>query len=61
MGAVYDQFILFGDSLTQQAWGQYQSPDGQGGEGFVAGAALQNGELFFCFGLSLFSSIEVLC
>lgn len=40
---VYDQFIWFGDSLTQQAWG------GQEG-GFGAGAAMQNcefGGLFF--------------
>lgn len=37
MGA-YDQFIWFGDSLTQQAWNQE--------EGFAAGAAVQNGE--FC-------------
>lgn len=34
---VYDQFIWFGDSLTQQAWG------GREGE-FGAGAAVQNGE-----------------
>lgn len=34
---VYDQFIWFGDSLTQQAWGGQE-------EGFGAGAAMQNCE-----------------
>ena len=42
---VYDQFIWFGDSLTQQAWG------GQEG-GFGAGAAVQNCEFV---GRSFFS------
>lgn len=41
---VYDQFIWFGDSLIQQAWG------GQEG-GFGAGAAMQNCE---CDGKFLF-------
>ncbi len=54
---VYDQFIWFGDSLTQRAWCQEA--------GFAAGAALQDGEIvlllrvcFRCFfiTLSLYSS-----
>jgi hypothetical protein len=37
MGA-YDQFIWFGDSLTQQGWNQEA--------GFAAGAAVQDGEFW---------------
>lgn len=54
---VYDQFIWFGDSLTQQAWG------GQEG-GFGAGAAVQNCEcgasFFFFHSLGLFDFVGLL-
>lgn len=48
--SLYDQFIWFGDSLTQQAWAQEV--------GFAAGAAVQNCE-FVCFFFFFFFSGKI--